>query len=42
MKKNNLFEKYIHEDSIFKVKDISIGVGTRINGKILIHGKSKV
>jgi len=42
MKKTNLFEKYIHEDSIFKVKDISIGVGTRINGKILIHGKSKV
>ena len=40
--KTNLFEKNIHEDSIFKVKDISIGVGTRINGKILIHGKSKV
>ena len=31
-----------YSNTSLKVKDISIGVGTRINGKILIHGKSKV
>ena len=43
MKKNiSLLKKYINKNSILKSKDIKIGKGTRINGKILIHGKGKI
>ncbi len=42
MKKNSLFEKYINKESVLKSENIEIGDGTRINGKILIHGKSGV
>ena len=33
---------YINPKSLIKTKNVKIGEGTRINGKILIHGKDPV
>ena len=37
-----MIKKFINSDSLIKTKTVKIGEGTRINGKILIHGKEPV
>ena len=33
---------FLNPKSLIKTKNVKIGVGTRINGEILIHGKDSV
>ena len=37
-----MIKTYINPKSIIKAKNVKIGLGTRINGEIVIHGKSSV